>query len=587
MEDFKQEILKPQTTENSADVTMFGASPENPNNYAAFQKALDYCKQNGIHTLTLPHGIYKMCCEKPLLLDGLCDFTLDGQGSEIIFSRSGNWFYLQNCERLHLKELAIDWDWEKEPLATVVEAVGVSPDKTYADFRLIDRKTLDLAQKWVTLNAVDPFTLTPGCEDGLEFGAYKNDTESFSEKEYLGDGIYRCYRDLSAYGAEKFQKGRFYIVRHYLYNGVVFEIADSCHVTFENVVIYSGTGHGFVVTGHSHHLYFNRCRIQLRPGTNRHITTTADGCHIAQSNGYLLFENCDFGYQGDDCINIHDNVRMFMHRIDEKTLQIKRGMPFESGNSIEFRNADLSPTGVCGIVESVSYTETETILTFQAPLPDLKEDVVLYNRAYGSHHYIIRGCHFHETRARGVLLQANDGLVENCRFFKIQGAAIQIETGASRTWSEGMGVDNVIIRNNVIVGCDANDWGKAVLYMSTFLPYGVPIKPHGSDNPTTTLGDSGSSFRPAYPMFTNITIEGNIFAEYPRRAMILSSFDGVTVKNNIFTNKQSRRHNNPERGSIWVEMGKHIAFQNNFYDQNGYNTKELVEYDPETMQGEA
>jgi hypothetical protein len=52
----------------------------------------------------------------------------------------------------------------------------------------------------------------------------------------------------------------------------------------------------------------------------RPITTTADGFHVAQSQGFIRLEDCDFGYLGDDCINIHDNIHSGVRRVNAHTL---------------------------------------------------------------------------------------------------------------------------------------------------------------------------------------------------------------------------------------------------------------------------
>ena len=139
--------------------------------------------------------------------------------------------------------------------------------------------------------------------------------------------------------------------------------------------------------------------------------------------------------------------------------------------------------------------------------------------------------------------------MEGNRFYRNQGAAVQIETGASfGTWSEGMGVEDLVVRDNTFDTCDVNDWGKAVVYVSAFLPAGIPITQHGSPNPTSTLGDSGSLYRTAYPIFRDLVFENNRFVDYPRRAMIVSSARDVTVRGNTFSNPTPRAHEQSRAG---------------------------------------
>lgn len=583
--EFEKEILRPIAGGKTISAREFNVLPENENNFDQLKECLQYCAEHDIAELIIPPGRYFVTSQNTLLIQNRKNFSILADGAEFIFQNTTQLIRIQDCEKILIQGLSFSWNWDAARLASVIQTKSVSPAKDYIDFEYLEEGEIDLSLPWVTMNAMDPENMTVGVEDGLEYGVYQNDTDSFIKKERIGEKIYRCYQDVSSCSPLLFQTGSMYLVRHFLYNGTIFMVQDSSHVTFDTVSIYSGSGMGFSIAGHTHHIHFHHCRVTLRENPPGRISTTADAVHVAQSNGCLLFENCDFGYHGDDCINIHDNVLMYIKKLSANKilLQKRRKIFFDCGDRIEFRNADLSPTGFSSTITTKDVTEEGTELTFSEPLPEsLQEDCVLFNRSYGSHQYVIRNCYFHETRARGVLAQANDGLIENCRFYRTQGAAIQIETGASPTWSEGMGVDSLTIRNNTFDHCDFNDWGKAVIYMSTFLPKGIPLQPHGSENPTSTLGDSGADFRTAYPMFTNILIEENQFLEYPRRAMILSSFDGIKIKKNQFVNLESRRKNNPERGSIWAELGSNAEFEGNDYQPSPYTTEKLLQADPET-----
>ena len=39
-----------------------------------------------------------------------------------------------------------------------------------------------------------------------------------------------------------------------------------------------------------------------------HISATADGVHLADTNGHFRVSGCDFSYMGDDSLNVHDNL---------------------------------------------------------------------------------------------------------------------------------------------------------------------------------------------------------------------------------------------------------------------------------------
>ena len=569
-----------------ASVRDYGADPAADDNYGAFQKALDDSRDRGISTLSVPPGVYRFATARPLCLRGLEDFTFDGNGAELIFSRDEDFIHLSDCRRIAIRDLVVDWDWGTAPLASVAQVRVVAPARDWVELEFTEHDHVDAGMTFATMNALDPQRLTPGCEGGREYG------RGFSSVRKTGANVLRCHLDPAGLSELLFNPGSVYLVRHFLHDSPAFTISDCRHLSLQRITVHSAPGAGFIVRGDTGNWEAVACRIALRPGATRRITTTSDGLHLAQSRGFFRLEGCDFSFHGDDCLNIHDNVSMGVRDVRRHTLTARNvreeERPLHAGDPVEFRRPDLSPSGFASQVTDVRYLpDDECELAFADVLPAaLDPQTILFNRRYDSSHYLIRGNHFHENRARGVLLQACHGLVEGNRFYRNQGAAIQIETGASfGTWSEGTGVEDLIVRDNTFHSCDVNDWGKGVVYISAFLPAGVPITPQGSPNPTTTIGDSGSLYRTAYPIFRDLVFENNRFVDYPRRAMIVSSARDVTVRGNTFSNPTPRARNDPERGSIWVELSSRVTFEGNDWQPSPYQAERTVEWDPATATG--
>lgn len=582
--DFNKPIIKTEINANA-----FGITTDKAFDASLLQNAIDHCKENGIDRLTVDPGIYRITIKRPLEIFDMHNFELNGNGARFIFYSPINhlqtmmYFKLENCSNTQICNLNIDWDWETAPLASLVKVVKRTPE--FVDLEYMEERPLPDTSLFITLNQVNPETFTPGVEDGTEYiGPKRFSEEPFTKREKISEKVYRCHLDPTTLNDRYFKEGTFYLVRHFVYNGGCFTLKNCEHISLTDVTIYSIPGFGLHVSGHSHHLLFHRFKITLPDFEKRYITATVDGVHVTRSDGYMLFEECDLGYQGDDCINIHTWVEMGVEKLSANTFRYKntKYSADKQGELLEFRNGDLSPTGFFATILNIKQQDGWSVLTLDKEIPDsIKPDSVIFNRSYDSGHYEIRNCYFHETRARGILAQADNGIIENCTFYRIQGAAIQIETGASPLWSEGMGVENLMIRNNKIKECDINDWDKGVIYMSTFLPAGIPIQNTKHPNPTTTVGDSGADFRTAYPMFKNITFENNTIEEYPRRAMILTSFDGVHLKNNTFINNVPRNYNNPERGSIWAALGSNLTDENNTFVNSPYMLTPGIENDCE------
>ncbi|MEG0691969.1 MAG: right-handed parallel beta-helix repeat-containing protein [Oscillospiraceae bacterium] len=532
---------------DSVSVLNFGASTqEHEKNLVAFQSALTYCKENRINKLVVPAGTYYFPTQPDgdvhLLLDGFTDFTLDCRGAELIFEHAKKYISIVNCQRVKMLGITLDWNWEKAPLSSVGVVLGVNPDGKFFDVRF---PTMQNLPEQIDIRIVGPFDsnhYTPGCSGGIEFRPYRNQhikltgnqetdakmlamvrelSEIITKMEKISENTMRFYSNKPSWTKKHINAGQCYNFRHFEYDTIAVSLMDSQHVSLEKVTIYSCPGSGFVGNGDLSYVHFLGCSILPRPGTTRSISTSVDCLHIANSLGNFIIEDCDFGFAGDDCINIHDSTSMGIELLNSNSLfslQARRGsVLFEAGNLVELRNPDLSPTGFSSRVISAEYDDVRggCKLILEDILPDgLSKDTVLFNDRFHSENFIIRNCRFTNNRARGVLIHASNTLVEGNLFENIQGAAIQIETGCESRWSEGKGVRNLMIRKNRIQNCDKNAWQMAVLYMGVYLPMG----------------------RTPYPIFQNICIESNTIVNCPRLAMFISSCKAVIVRNNAIIN---------------------------------------------------
>ena len=581
MEHFNPQIKidLPKRCGNVLSVQDFGAKTE-PGfcNTEPFRKAIAACKEQPGTVLEIPKGVYHLYNapnQIHLPLHGIEDLTVEGNGSELIFHTPVAYFDILDSVRIHLKDLVLDWAWEDAPLSSVGVVQAVAEDGRYLDvvFPSLTSVPEDLEIRIV--GPFDPHRYTPGCPGGIEFRPYfddhihlsgdaKSDEEMqhlvrelsnilLPEMEKLADNVLRIYTKRPEWAAAHFKAGQCYNFRHFEYDGVAVRTARSSHITLERLTLYGCPGHGFLSSGGVHHLHFDHCRIQPRPGTARSVSVSVDCLHVGNSQGQFIIEDCDFSGAGDDCINLHDNSSMGIDRLDDHTLLARRvaesALQFEAGGKIELRNPDLSPTGYTSLIRSVTYKPEDRtcILDLEEPLPaDLDSESVIFNRSFHTDYYIIRNCRFTNNRARGALLQGSHGLVENNLFENIQGAAIQIETGCESRWSEGQGVTDLLIRGNVIRHCDLNAWQMAVIYMGVYLPGG----------------------RTEYPVFTDIEICNNTIVDCPRLAGFFSSCKNVQVHHNAIINAGQLDYSIPCYGSSTMEepiYGEHYEGIIQFY----------------------
>ena len=317
---------------------------------------------------------------------------------------------IENCTRTVLKNFSLDWDWKVDPLASIGRVTKVDP--AYFEMRFETAAPLD-PKRWVTMNPLDEKLRVPGT--GTEFGDFR--PKAIDRLDPQTVRVWPSYRVPA-------KAGQLYLLRHYTYEKHAIVMASNMHLSLQYVTIFSFPGIGFISGGDQHHFELLHCRITYPDKERRPITTTADGFHVSQSQGYIRLEDCDFGYMGDDCVNIHDNVHSGVRRVDPHTLVAEHIVPwtcpYAQGDLVEIRNGDFSLTGFTGKLKAATpdYKHSEVTLVFENQLPSqVNPDAILFNHRYGSRNCIIRDCYFHENRARGVLCNTADWVVEGNRFF--------------------------------------------------------------------------------------------------------------------------------------------------------------------------
>lgn len=274
-------------------VADFGARADNGFcNTESFSRALQYCREQNVGTLLIPKGIYHFhgCSEKAhLILDDMYNFTLDGQGSELIFESLKPYLSICRSNRILVKDLILDWNWKKAPLASVGVVSEVSGDGTYFECVFPACKEVEETMEFSIVGPFDPFRYTPGCPGGIEFRPYENrhvkksgDDEADARMQNLvrelsslllprqqktGSNRLRFYTADPEFTKNHFHVGSCYNFRHYEYSILTVPIQDTRDCTLEHVTIYSSPGNGFVGNGDIHGLHLKGCRVTVRPGT--------------------------------------------------------------------------------------------------------------------------------------------------------------------------------------------------------------------------------------------------------------------------------------------------------------------------------
>ena len=521
----------------SVNASDFGVSTAADDNYSAFCKAIEYCKANPNITLKVDGGKYYFRTDKSIMLDGLKNVLIDADGAQFIFENP-NYFHIVNCDCIEIRGLGITWNLDVSRLASLVKIRNASKESHSFELEFTELNEVSADIPIMAFTKYDPETLTPGTRQDFKENYVYQFPGSIKTVEKTGHNVLKVTHDGSL---DNYTDGEVYLLRHHVYGGNAFNVYNTSNITFSGIKLYAVAGMGWLIENRSEHFQLLGCVIGLDPEhDDNRISTTADGVHIANTNGKFRISGCDFSFMGDDDVNVHDNIATVTDKLDEKTVEIyTNANNFAAGDTAIFSSKGFDRLGFSAEVTSVEGKK----LTFDKELPDyIIKDCIVSNGSIDSGNYVISGNYFHENRARGLLLQSNNGLCENNRFYKTMANPIKVIMDiSSGLWLEGTGVNGLVIRNNSFVECNVVEW-SAQISISTNID-----------------GKTADS-----TLFYNITVENNSFDNFYGRLVDASNVSNLKICGNRVNNKDGSYE--ARRGRIIIRQScSRVTISNNEY----------------------
>ena len=241
----------------------------------------------------------------------------------------------------------------------------------------------------------------------------------------------------------------------------------------ENVTLLSVAGMGFRADFSTCTYALLDSSIEIKRGTLRPMSITADGTHWMHHTGPITMRNVSVQGQGDDGFNIHGNFIMVVRRIDARTVEyidefgsgwIHAAPSRMLGDPVAFysrrtlqRLPDSARVGhatsgtTVGSGNSIEWANA-SVVRFARDLPsNLKRfDMFLSLKRVAS--LVMEGCFFGNSNSRGVVLSAINATVRRTTFANLSNDGLTlIEGGCGCTagdYTEGPFSKNVLIENN-------------------------------------------------------------------------------------------------------------------------------------------
>ncbi|MDR2675231.1 MAG: right-handed parallel beta-helix repeat-containing protein [Opitutaceae bacterium] len=271
------------------------------------------------------------------------------------------------------------------------------------------------------------------------------------------------------------------------------------------------------------------------------ISCNADAFHSSNVRRGPTLEDCFFEGMPDDGVPIHGSYAMVLKADGAKVLVDAGSFSGSEGDRLSFYGVDGGLAGDAVIVSAVrgkplpeeeypknnwrlfsdraSKQRTHEIVLDRA-LP-LRPAFLVANRDTCGADFVVRRCTIRNHRARGMLLKADRGLVEDCLVEGSTMGGIVISPEPS-FWAESDYTRGIIVRRNTVRR--TGTWRHDSNPMAGALSLGAHL---------------GGKYAPAGG-HRDILIEDNVFEDNDGVNMVLASADGVVVKGNRFIRPMRR-----------------------------------------------
>ncbi len=280
---------------------------------------------------------------------------------------------------------------------------------------------------------------------------------TFEKVEIIGKNVVKC---MLVNKEAQIKKGEIFQTRNIIRDQVGSMFERSENLLFENLRVMFMHGLG-MVNQFCENVTFRNC--DFTPKDGRTIASTADFFQFSGCKGNIIVEDCKAHGAQDDYINVH-GTHLQVVECDKNTntmiVRFKHAeswgfQAFNEGDDIEYIRWDTLKAYKKARVQSyVKLNNTDIRLTVSCIPEDIivGKDVV-ENASYTPNLYV-RGCDFGPTSGRGILATTRgEVIIENNRFYKLQGPALLIEDDCN-FWFESGYTKDVTFRNNDVISCN-------------------------------------------------------------------------------------------------------------------------------------
>lgn len=505
-------------------------------------------------------------------LEGFDSVEIEGNGSKFIFHGQIAPFQFEDCDKITIKNLTLDWDI---PFTFQGEVVAVDSIEGWRDLKpFTEGYSWEFKNNRLTFPIIDGFHFTE-LGNTLAFdpmtkrvahGAW-DITSRPRWVEQMPNGILRFHELLRQYpkvGSILHSKGEHELNRY----APALHVKSSKKIVFDNITIHHALGMGFLFE-RTEDITISNCGVFVAKGSDRVVSTIADATHFANCKGDILIQDCRFEHMLDDGTNVHGTYVEVDEVIDSLTVRValkhfeQMGFEFAGvGDEIWFVQQPSPKRASENKVVSISYINEQYMeIGFKKLIPaSLTKGDILENKTWNPT-FTMRGCTIKDHRARNIVLKTPKKIIiENNNFSSMMSSIFF--RGETFFWFESGAVEDVLIRNNHFEYCAYSGMEHAVLNITPRL---------GKTFDQTELYDR------------NIRFENNTINTFDSRIVWADRVDGLVIKNNRINHSQTAKQHYPNAAQFDFSHCNDVLIEKNTFEGAAFKFLEADETTRKTL----
>jgi hypothetical protein len=499
-----------------------------------FQEIIDQIKLEKSPAQIIFRGTFDLSGENaPFFhMEGMRDVTVDFRNSTFRLDGRCDFFSVVNCRRVSLKNAR---------LIKYIGAAGIRGQvirtRTGRQFIRIDRefrKTVREDERLQTVASVylaSPADTENPFDQYADFRFHPRSEEGGSYFSY--DSLRSEFVPLDESILDNFDNNQSVIIKPVEYSANAFRVLGEQEKTSQDISISNVT----VANVPGLFCYARKIRSGLMISGNRVIrdsflpasliSLTGGALNLVAVNNVIVEDN-DFGYHGDDSLNVHGNyLTVVSVNGSNELVAVGRYPNFPAltqnpRSKLEIFDSSLKSLGTAKATYQLSEDQTMVRIVLDREIGNLQQASLVSLLQWQPNLVYVANNFFHDHWGRGIVVQARNALVENNRIQNVSGAGIALYTEAGVSFDESGPCRDVTVRNNQV-----DHVGTSYLSLGPYASVPGAISIASATNVKTTRGFARSR------LHRMISLTGNRITNAPGMGVFVNSAADVSIDSNV------------------------------------------------------